>query len=188
MDIFKVPTCCSCHVHGYADIFPPHQSDPPPRIKESFPGSDFATTNDQKDDFEDVSKLNYLNKYVAGFDSALGTVHQNRLTSNRNTDYNNFYNIVGSSNKKPLSEISPSRPTFTLPVRTRPKKQPSSSNSRPFDKLPQQHAPNTRAPGYTGPLLKGSRPSRPSRPPFRRESTSHIEENTESLNSTALNR
>ncbi|XP_034183042.2 neurotrophin 1 [Osmia lignaria lignaria] len=165
MDIFKVPTCCSCHVHGYADIFPPHQSDPPPRIKESFPGSDFATTNDQKDDFEDVSKLNYLNKYVAGFDSALG-----------------------SSNKKPLSEASPSRPTFTLPVRTRPKKQPSSSNSRPFDKLPQQHAPNTRAPGYTGPLLKGSRPSRPSRPPFRRESTSHIEENTESLNSTALNR
>ena len=69
MDIFKVPSCCSCHVHGYAEIFPPHQKDPPSRAKESFPGSDFATT-DQKDDYEDSPKLNYLNKYT--FDSSLG--------------------------------------------------------------------------------------------------------------------
>lgn len=69
MDIFKVPSCCSCHVHGYADIFPPHQKDPSLRIKESFPGSDFATS-DQKDDFEESPKLNYLNKFP--FDSSLG--------------------------------------------------------------------------------------------------------------------
>ncbi|XP_043523052.1 neurotrophin 1 isoform X1 [Frieseomelitta varia] len=161
MDIFKVPSCCSCHVHGYAEIFPPHQKDPPSRVKESFPGSDFATT-DQKDDYEDSPKLNYLNKYT--FDSSLG-----------------------SSNKKPIIESTPSRPPFVLPVRTRSKK-PSSTSSRPFDKLPQQHAPNTRAPGYTGPLLKGSRPSRPNRPPYRRESISHIEEQTAAANSTILNR
>ncbi|XP_076232481.1 neurotrophin 1 isoform X2 [Calliopsis andreniformis] len=160
MDIFKIPSCCSCHVHGYSDIFPPHQKDPPPKVKESFPGSDFATTNDQKDDFEDVSKLNYLNKFAATLDSTLG-----------------------SSNKKPVVESTPSRPTFTLPIRTRPKK-PSSSNPRPFDKLPQQHAPNTRAPGYTGPLLKGPRPSRPGRPPYRRESTSHVEDRAETTNNS----
>ncbi|XP_017756095.1 PREDICTED: uncharacterized protein LOC108547896 [Eufriesea mexicana] len=162
MDIFKVPSCCSCHVHGYAEIFPPHQKDPPSRIKESFPGSDFVT--EQKDDFEETSKLDYLSKFANAFDSS-----------------------IGSSNKKPTLEASPSRPTFTLPVRPRPKK-PSSTSSRPFDKLPQQHAPNTRAPGYTGPLTKGSRPSRPNRPPYRRESTSHVEDNAETANSTILNR
>ncbi|XP_017892561.1 neurotrophin 1, partial [Ceratina calcarata] len=158
MDIFKVPTCCSCHVHGYTDLFPPHHSDPPPRAKESFPGSDFATT-DQKDDFENSHKLNYLSKFANGFDSTLD-----------------------SSNKKPTIDSAPSRPTFTLPVRPRPKK-PSTSNSRPFDKLPQQHAPNTRAPGYTGPLLKGSRPTRNNRP-YRRESTSHIEEPSDTNKTT----
>ncbi|CAK9798076.1 Neurotrophin 1 [Anthophora plagiata] len=163
MDIFKVPSCCSCHVHGYSEIFPPHSKDPPSRIKETFPGSDFVT-NEQKDDFEESSKLNYLNKFSGSFDSNLG-----------------------SSSKKPVIEGTASRPSFTLPVRPRPKK-PTTSSSRPFDKLPQQHAPNTRAPGYTGSLLKGSRPSRPSRPPYRRESTSHIEENTETVNSTILNR
>ncbi|XP_053970288.1 neurotrophin 1 [Hylaeus volcanicus] len=162
MDIFKVPSCCSCHVHGYSEIFPPHHTDPPPKKKESFPGSDFATTNDEKDDFEEVTKLNYLNKFSSSFDS-----------------------ILGSSNKKPTVDATPSRPTFTLPVRTRSKK-PSSSNSRPFDKLPQQHAPNTRAPGYTGPLLKGSRPGRPSRPPYRRESSSHVEEQTEPATNSSI--
>ncbi|XP_015434604.1 PREDICTED: LOW QUALITY PROTEIN: uncharacterized protein LOC107190326 [Dufourea novaeangliae] len=133
MDIFKVPSCCSCHVHGYSDIFPPHQKDPPPKPKEKFPGSDFATTNDQKDDYEDVTNLSYLNKFAANFDSS-----------------------IGSSNKKPVMEPTPSRP-----------------------------APNTRAPGYTGPLSKGARPSRPNRPPYRRESTSHVEEHTESVSNSS---
>ena len=100
-----------------------------------------------------------------------------------------IYNFLVSNSKKPGSiETAPSRPTsFTLPVRTRQNKKPSATSSRPFDKLPQQHAPNTRAPGYTGPLLK-SRPNRaPSnRPPYRRES--HIEDHTETVNSTILNR
>ncbi|XP_031841326.1 neurotrophin 1 [Nomia melanderi] len=163
MDIFKVPSCCSCHVHGYSDIFPPHQKDPPPKTKEKFPGSDFITSSDQKEDYEDVSKLNYLNKFSAAYDTS-----------------------IGSSNKKPSIEPTPSRPSITLPIRPRLKK-PSPSSSRPFDnKLPQQHAPNTRAPGYTGPLLKGPRPNRPSRPPYRRESTSHADEQTESLNNSSI--
>ncbi|XP_031775518.1 neurotrophin 1 [Apis florea] len=164
MDIFKVPTCCNCHVHGYAEIFPPHQKDPPSRIKESFPGSDFITS-EQKDDFEESSssKLNYFNKFSTNFDSV-------------------------SNSKKPAIETAPGRPTsFTLPVRARQNKKPSTStSSRPFDKLPQQHAPNTRAPGYTGPLLK-SRPNQrgaPNRPPYRRES--HVEDHT--ANSTILSR
>ncbi|XP_014477606.1 PREDICTED: uncharacterized protein LOC106746022 [Dinoponera quadriceps] len=167
MDIFKVPTCCSCHVHGYAEIFPPHQKDPPMKSKETFPGADFVT-NDHKDDFQDLSKpaLNHINKYnpSASFDSTLV-----------------------SSNKKPVLEVSPSRPSFTLPGRTRTKK--PSPVPRPYDKLPQQHAPNTRAPGYKGPLTKGSRPTRLSRPPFRRESTSHVEDYTEAPgNSSVKNR
>ncbi|XP_078050798.1 neurotrophin 1 [Augochlora pura] len=163
MDIFKVPSCCSCHVHGYADLFPPHQKDPPPKLKESFPGSDFITNSEQKDDYEDISKLNYLNKFASSFDTSLG-----------------------ASNKKPV-ETAPSRTSISLPVRPRPKK-PSSSSSRPFDnKLPQQHAPNTRAPGYTGPLSKGPRPSRPNRPPYRRESTLHAEEsNTEPASNSSI--
>ena len=61
----------NCHVHGYAEIFPPHQKDQPARIKESFPGSDFITS-EQKDDFEESSsKLNYFNKFISSsnFDS-----------------------------------------------------------------------------------------------------------------------
>jgi len=82
MDIFKVPTCCSCHVHGYAEIFPPHQKDPPAKPKESFPGADFATINDQKDDFQDLNKpvvLNHITKYTPSinFDSSHGILPQN---------------------------------------------------------------------------------------------------------------
>ena len=79
-----------------------------------------------------------------------------------------------SSAKKPLADVagSANRPTFALPGR---RKKPSPP-SRPFDKLPQQHAPNTRAPGYKGPIMKIKRPGRPSRP-FRRESTTDLEEN-----------
>jgi len=79
MDIFKVPTCCSCHVHGYSEIFPPHQKDPPMKSKETFPGADFVTINDQKDDFQDLSKpggLNHISKYTpsSNYDSSLGTL------------------------------------------------------------------------------------------------------------------
>ncbi|XP_025156704.1 neurotrophin 1 isoform X1 [Harpegnathos saltator] len=167
MDIFKVPTCCSCHVHGYSEIFPPHQKDPPTKSKETFPGADFASS-DHKNDFSDLGKpaLNHISNYspTVTFDSSLV-----------------------SSNKKQVLDVSPSRPSFTLPGRTRTKK--PSPVPRPYDKLPQQHAPNTRAPGYKGPLTKGSRPNRLSRPPFRRESTSHVEDYTEAAgNSSVKNR
>ncbi|XP_020281454.1 uncharacterized protein LOC109853597 isoform X2 [Pseudomyrmex gracilis] len=161
MDIFKVPTCCSCHVHGYSEIFPPHQKDPPPKKKETFPGADFATINDQKDDFQDINKPNGLNQ-VSKFPNPISS----------------FDSILGSSNKKPVLEVSPTnRPSFTIPNRNRHKK--PAPIPRPYDKLPQQHAPNTRAPGYKGPLTKGTRPNRLNRPPFRRESTSHVEDYTE---------
>ncbi|XP_066594946.1 neurotrophin 1 [Prorops nasuta] len=166
MDIFKLPSCCSCHVHGYSDLFPPHQKDPPPKPKENFPGADFATS-DQTEDFQDLNRPSYTNNYkpATNFDS----------------------NLV-SSNKNPVLEVvSPtSRPPFGLPGRNRLKKPTINSSSipRPFDKLPQQHAPNTRAPGYKGPL--SSRPGRPNRPPFRRESTSSTEqESTESSSNTS---
>ncbi|KAL6429264.1 hypothetical protein ACFW04_008166 [Cataglyphis niger] len=163
MDIFKVPTCCSCHVHGYSEIFPPHQTDPPSNTKEMFPGADFVTVNDPKDDFQ--NNLNHITKY----------------TSTSNYDSNHV-----SSNKKPVLEVSvTSRPTFTIPNRNRSKK--PASIPRPYDKLPQQHAPNTRAPGYKGPLTK-IRPNRPNRPPFRRESTSHEDYTESSRNSSSINR
>lgn len=82
MDIFKVPSCCSCHVHGYADIFPPHQKDPPSKNKETFPGSDFITTSEQKEDYEDVSKLNYLNKFSSTYDTSIGIVFINSFSKN----------------------------------------------------------------------------------------------------------
>lgn len=181
MDIFKVPTCCSCHVHGYSELFPPHQKDPPTKPKETFPGVDFAATNDHKDEFQDLSRpgLNRLNKYTSSsnFESDLSTLLQNypsssTSSSNELTEYISFPSI--SSNKKPVLDVSSSRPSFTLPGRTRTKK--PSSMLRPFEKLPQQHAPNTRAPGYKGPLTKGNRPNRLNRPPFRRDSASDLGE------------
>lgn len=57
MDIFKIPTCCSCHVHGYAELFPPHQNDPPPKITENFPGVAFSTLG-QKDELVDIGISN----------------------------------------------------------------------------------------------------------------------------------
>ncbi|KAG5309005.1 SPZ protein, partial [Acromyrmex insinuator] len=190
MDIFKVPTCCSCHVHGYAEIFPPHQKDPPTKPKESFPGADFATI-DQKDDFQDLNKpvvLNHITKYTPSinFDSSHGILPQNHSPSptlNDLSEYVSFSSV--SSNKKPVLEVNPtSRPSFTLPgSRTRPKK--PSPIPRPYDKLPQQHAPNTRAPGYKGPLTKSSRPNRLNRPPYRRESTVHEDYMETSRNTTS---
>lgn len=96
MDIFKVPTCCSCHVHGYSEIFPPHQKDPPLKPKETFPGADFATTNDHKDDFQDLGKLtlNHINKYSpsTSFDSSLGNLlseyHSRSLNANATISIN----------------------------------------------------------------------------------------------------
>jgi len=194
MDIFKVPTCCSCHVHGYSEIFPPHQKDPPMKPKETFPGVDFATINDQKDDFQDdLNKpivFNHITKYTPplSYDSNHGTLLQNYSLSPTNdfSEYVSF--LLVSSNKKPVLEISPtSRPSFTLSnSRTRPKK--PAPIPRPYDKLPQQHAPNTRAPGYKGPVTKSSRPNRLNRPPFRRESTTHEDYIETSRNSTVNNR
>lgn len=194
MDIFKVPTCCSCHVHGYSEIFPPHQKDPPMKPKETFPGADFATINDQKDDFQDLNKpvvLNHITKYTPtlSYDSIHGTLLQNyspsHTTLNGLSEYVSFPSA--SSNKKPVLEVSPtSRPSFTLSNRNRPKK--PAPIPRPYDKLPQQHAPNTRAPGYKGPLsTKSSRPNRLNRPPFRRESTVH-EDYTEASHNSTTNR
>ncbi|XP_029672886.1 neurotrophin 1 isoform X2 [Formica exsecta] len=189
MDIFKVPTCCSCHVHGYSEIFPPHQTDPPTKTKETFPGADFVTVNDPKDDFQ--NNLNHISKYTStsSYDSNHGTFFRNYLSSSilrtiLSVNARDFFSV--SSNKKPVLDVSvTSRPTFTIPNRNRPKK--PSSIPRPYDKLPQQHAPNTRAPGYKGPLTK-IRTNRPNRPPFRRESTSHEDYMESSRNSSAINR
>ncbi|XP_015601905.1 uncharacterized protein LOC107270945 isoform X2 [Cephus cinctus] len=171
MDIFKVPTCCSCHVHGYSELFPPHQKDPPPKSKESFPGAEFAT-EDQNDEFVDFGKTsNFIKKHnkPSSYDTNSGILNDGPSSYlNDLTDLPTY-----QDNKKPLFDLSvTSRPSFGIPGRVRPKKQPSLP-SRPFDKLPQQHAPNTRAPGYMGPLLKVNRP-RPSGP-FRRESGSHLD-------------
>lgn len=76
MDIFKVPTCCSCHVHGYAEVFPPYQKEPPKKSEEPFPGVDFVTTNDHKDELQDY-RPGSLNKFISSFDSSLGNSRQN---------------------------------------------------------------------------------------------------------------
>ncbi|XP_008547213.1 neurotrophin 1 isoform X1 [Microplitis demolitor] len=149
IDIFKIPSCCSCHVHGYADLYPPVQKDPSLPGTEIFPGAEFST--DHSKGFDRPSS--YLSKLPSTYDS----------------------NYVGS---KPLDASSSNHPSFVLP-RPRPKK-PTTSATRPFDKLPQQHAPNTRAPGYKGPMKSSKRPGRPNRP-FRRES-SDLEEGSSNTN------
>ncbi|XP_015126757.1 uncharacterized protein LOC107048206 [Diachasma alloeum] len=155
MDIFKIPSCCSCHVQGYAELYPPIQKDPRPAPEEKFPGADFATEQGEDDAFK--RPTSYLTKFKPS-----------------NLD-NNF---VSSGGTKHIADAGSShRPSFTLPGRpNRPKKPNSSANARPYDKLPQQHAPNTRAPGYKGPVVKGmKRPGRPVRP-YRRDSTGDEEE------------
>ncbi|XP_043274934.1 neurotrophin 1 [Venturia canescens] len=155
MDIFKVPTCCSCHVHGYAELFPPIQKDPRPSHHESFPGAEFATEDEASNPPEYSERpSSYLTKFKP---SSLDT---------------NFL----SSSKKPLADAgTANRPSYALPGR---RKKPTSP-PRPFDKLPQQHAPNTRAPGYKGPIIKSKRPARPSRP-YRRESSADLDDNASS--------
>ncbi|XP_048509646.1 neurotrophin 1 [Athalia rosae] len=170
MDIFKVPTCCSCHVHGYSDIYPPHRKNPPAKLKETFPGADFIT-EDQPDNYRDFNgkPSNFITKQSpsANFDPGFlsdssGPPSYVDDVEDGSTKYNYF-------DKKPFSESVPSRPTHQPPSRLRPKKQPSGI-SRPFDNLPTQHAPNTRAPGYTGPKIR-TRPHRP----FRRESNAQLD-------------
>ncbi|XP_023245440.1 neurotrophin 1 [Copidosoma floridanum] len=152
MDIFKVPTCCTCHVHGYADLFPPHQTDPPLKSQEPFPGADFATSDPH------VGKgSSNINKYANSLDSAA---------------LNLFRESYGQGGQEQDQETqlqhssSARRPSIARPPRPR---KPSSGGGvpRPFNsKLPQQHAPNTRAPGYTGPWQQRQKG------PFRRDSPS----------------
>ncbi|XP_023316520.1 neurotrophin 1 [Trichogramma pretiosum] len=162
MDIFKVPTCCSCHVQGYTDIFPPHQTDPPLKPHESFPGVDFVQSDHHP--------------FGKGSSSSSTRYHGSNSIDNAALSLFRDHYINSDPDELQLQHSSSARrPSIAKPPRTR---RPSSSSSssasssssskipRPFDKLPQQHAPNTRAPGYKG----GHRPShRPNRP-FRRES------------------
>ncbi|XP_011302364.1 uncharacterized protein [Fopius arisanus] len=160
MDIFKVPSCCSCHVQGYAELYPPIQKDPRPTPDEKFPGADFATEQGEDDAFK--RPTSYLTKFKPS-----------------NPD-NNF---VSSGGNKHIADAGSShRPSFALPGRqNRPKKPSSPANPRPYDKLPQQHAPNTRAPGYKGPAKGVKRPGRPVRP-YRRESTGDEETSPAPIN------
>ncbi|XP_012287933.1 neurotrophin 1 [Orussus abietinus] len=190
MDIFKVPTCCSCHVHGYTEIYPPHQKDPPPKPKESFPGVDFATEDNNEDLGPYGKPTNYVNKYThhINYDSSFGAGHGHHDSSPTSylNDLSEASNVHTTKNKKPVLDATVNRPTYSTSGRVRPKK--PAPVPRPYDKLPQQHAPNTRAPGYTGgPLLKAPRPNRPNRP-YRRESTSHVEYHGTSRNSTLTDR
>lgn len=43
MDIFKVPTCCSCHIEGYSISFPPLGHRIQESSSESFPGEDLSS-------------------------------------------------------------------------------------------------------------------------------------------------
>lgn len=168
MDIFKVPTCCSCHVLGYSDLYPPHRKNPPSKLKENFPGVDFIT-DDQPDNYRDFGKpSNFITKQSpsANFDPSFLNGPGSSPTFNEDSNDDSKYKFFDS---KPYADSSPSRPSLSSGVRNKPKKQ---HGGRPFDNLPQQHAPNTRAPGYTGPLSKvRTRPNRP----FRRESSAQLD-------------
>ncbi|KAK0089126.1 hypothetical protein PV325_008983 [Microctonus aethiopoides] len=162
MDIFKIPSCCSCHIHGYTELYPPNQKNPKQVEDENYPGAEYTTDQGGDQSFERPSS--YLTK---------------QRPSAANLDSNNH---VGSGSKQIVDASSSNRPSFVLPVRPSRPKKPAGSTSipRPFDKLPQQHAPNTRAPGYKGLIIKSaSRPSRPNRP-YRRESTSDFEDSSSS--------
>ncbi|KAJ8680650.1 hypothetical protein QAD02_016437 [Eretmocerus hayati] len=162
MDIFKVPTCCSCHVHGYTDLYPPHETDPPLRNQETFPGADFVTRDHH------------------GKGSSHGGKYGNSLDSASVNLFRDNYGSLDSEETQLQHSSSARRPSVIKPPRLRK----PSGGVKPFDKLPQQHAPNTRAPGYKGP----SRPHRPNRP-FRRDSgISETADSTEVTNNSTLNR
>lgn len=169
MDIFKVPTCCSCHVHGYAEIYPPHQKDPYSNIKENFPGVEFAIT-DKKNYFDEVIKhSNDMNKYSSP------SYFITSLRSYTEQSPSSFASENGFSHTKsntPIIDMSQNRSTYIVPG-LRLKK--PASISKPYDKVPLQHAPNTRAPGYTGTLTKSTHANRSNRP-FRRDSTFDMED------------
>ncbi|VVC89372.1 unnamed protein product [Leptidea sinapis] len=53
MDIFKVPTCCSCHIEGYNVAFPPLGQRIQETASEHFPGEDLSSDQGNQA-FEDV--------------------------------------------------------------------------------------------------------------------------------------
>ncbi|XP_045520911.1 neurotrophin 1 isoform X1 [Pieris brassicae] len=53
MDIFKVPTCCSCHIEGYSVSFPPVGQRVHETSSEHFPGEDLSSEQGNRA-FEDV--------------------------------------------------------------------------------------------------------------------------------------
>ncbi|CAK1552452.1 unnamed protein product [Leptosia nina] len=53
MDIFKVPTCCSCHIEGYSVSFPPVGQRVHETSSEHFPGEDLSSEHGNRA-FEDV--------------------------------------------------------------------------------------------------------------------------------------
>lgn len=133
MDIFKVPTCCSCHIHGYSDIFPPHQKDPPPKFKESFPGADFISNNNNHETDD-----NYEPNYGVSSEEAPSIYHNNIAEP-------------GKKSKRPSS------------TRSRPKKPASSSSRPfdkiPHQHAPNTRAPGYKGSAVS----KGSRTKRPLR-------------------------
>lgn len=166
-----MPTCCSCHVLGYTDLYPPLRKNPPSKLKENFPGADFIT-EDQPDNFRDLTKSsNFITKQSpsANFDSSFVNGGSSSSYNNEAKESSN-YNLFEKNTHSDSTSLG--RPLLTPPLRTRPKKPAGGSSSRPFDTLPQQHAPNTRAPGYTGSVSKiRTRLNRP----FRRESNSQLD-------------
>ncbi|XP_068630643.1 neurotrophin 1 [Battus philenor] len=53
MDIFKVPTCCSCHIEGYSVSFPPLGQRVHESSSEHFPGEDLSSDQGNQA-FEDI--------------------------------------------------------------------------------------------------------------------------------------
>ncbi|XP_063974037.1 uncharacterized protein Nt1 isoform X2 [Diachasmimorpha longicaudata] len=171
MDIFKIPSCCSCHVQGYAELYPPIQKDPRPTPVETFPGADFATEQGEDDAFK--RPTSYFNKFKpSNLDNNFGINTDLPPYLEYPSDFKDKFLVSPGITKNIADAGSSHRPSFTLPAKPNRQKKPNSSaNARPYDKLPQQHAPNTRAPGYKGPIVKAiKRPGRPVRP-YRREST-----------------
>ncbi|XP_050342559.1 neurotrophin 1-like [Nymphalis io] len=48
MDIFKVPTCCSCHIEGYSVSFPPVSHRVHETSSEHFPGEDLSSEHENQ--------------------------------------------------------------------------------------------------------------------------------------------
>lgn len=124
MDIFKVPTCCSCHLSGYKEAFPPLAS--PSNSISSVPANRNKPDRPQPpQDFDAYSNLPPQQDYdvyssSSNQNSQYSTVENENVDDDGEDENSNIAYQFGNGFKRLKPKNSIVVPDFTEPPKTRP--------------------------------------------------------------------